>query len=400
MLRGQVGLHNHCYEPEDFEDMLRHSSEFGFKIDAFHHALSAWKVPELIKASGQNITVATFSDFGFYKQEGYEANLYAGKILEEHDVPVAYKSDHGEEATNAKYLLFHAQNAHSFGMSEMKALQAITSIPAKSLRQNHRIGYARPGYDADLVVWDSHPLSVGATPLQVYVDGRETIDEKLANDNSRTASTSPCASARQSRIRPFFDETTRAETCARINGSTSVVVTGIKGSYLSDYDMQMTSEDSYTMVVESGRVACFGISSSCFTTDEAIPTIHLQNGHVLPGLIAVTTGLGLGEIGAEKSTQDGRVPSKLDLSDPAHLIYAKYGVHLEGKAFGRALIGGVTRAVTIPQVDEGGFGGAVSAGIKTSPNNTILDGGIFSGEVGLHFVVGQAAKSQSIQTTI
>lgn len=53
ILRGKVGLNVHCYEPEDFEDMLLHSKEFGFRIQAFHHALSAWKVPELIKDSGE-----------------------------------------------------------------------------------------------------------------------------------------------------------------------------------------------------------------------------------------------------------------------------------------------------------------------------------------------------------
>jgi hypothetical protein len=42
--------------------------------------------------SGRNITIATFSDFAFYKKEAYDANLYAGKILAEHGVPVAYKS--------------------------------------------------------------------------------------------------------------------------------------------------------------------------------------------------------------------------------------------------------------------------------------------------------------------
>ncbi|KAI9644609.1 hypothetical protein NHQ30_006631 [Ciborinia camelliae] len=53
MLRGKVGVNIHCYEPEDLEDMLHHSKEFGFRIQAFHHALSAWKVPELIKSSGE-----------------------------------------------------------------------------------------------------------------------------------------------------------------------------------------------------------------------------------------------------------------------------------------------------------------------------------------------------------
>ncbi len=70
----------------------------------------------------RNITIATFAEFGLYKKEAYEANLWAGKILAEHGVPVAYKSvssaciteavplltvfqDHFESETNAKYLL-------------------------------------------------------------------------------------------------------------------------------------------------------------------------------------------------------------------------------------------------------------------------------------------------------
>ena len=52
MLRGQVNVNIHCYEPEDFEDMLRHNEEFNFSIAAFHHAIEAWKVPELIKSTG------------------------------------------------------------------------------------------------------------------------------------------------------------------------------------------------------------------------------------------------------------------------------------------------------------------------------------------------------------
>jgi hypothetical protein len=42
--------------------------------------------------SNRNITVATFASFGLYKKEAYDANLWAGKILSEHGVPVAYKS--------------------------------------------------------------------------------------------------------------------------------------------------------------------------------------------------------------------------------------------------------------------------------------------------------------------
>lgn len=41
ILRQQIGVNIHCYETQDFEDMIRHANEFGFKIQAFHHALDA-----------------------------------------------------------------------------------------------------------------------------------------------------------------------------------------------------------------------------------------------------------------------------------------------------------------------------------------------------------------------
>jgi hypothetical protein len=61
LLRGQVKLNVHCYLPQDLEAMVHHSLEYDFEIAAFHHALSAWQVPDILKRSKTNITVATFA---------------------------------------------------------------------------------------------------------------------------------------------------------------------------------------------------------------------------------------------------------------------------------------------------------------------------------------------------
>ncbi len=53
----------------------------------------------------RNITIATFAEFGFYKKEAYEANLWAGKILADHGVPVAYKSVRTSSVIMIKILL-------------------------------------------------------------------------------------------------------------------------------------------------------------------------------------------------------------------------------------------------------------------------------------------------------
>lgn len=63
MLRGRVAMHNHCYEPEDMETMLRVSHEFGFRVRAFHHAIEAWQVPEMLKEYGEYVTFPLSSAF-------------------------------------------------------------------------------------------------------------------------------------------------------------------------------------------------------------------------------------------------------------------------------------------------------------------------------------------------
>lgn len=49
LLKGELNINVHCYEPEDFERMLSVLHEFGVHPRAFHHALEAWQVPELLK---------------------------------------------------------------------------------------------------------------------------------------------------------------------------------------------------------------------------------------------------------------------------------------------------------------------------------------------------------------
>src|ERR1700744_2438695 len=36
--------------------------------------------------------------------------------------------------------------------------------------------WAVPNFWKDLVVWDSHPLALGATPIQVFIDGIPQLD--------------------------------------------------------------------------------------------------------------------------------------------------------------------------------------------------------------------------------
>lgn len=276
----------------------------------------------------------------------------------------------------------HAATAHSFGLPEILALQSVTSVPARSLEMHHRIGYTKPGYDADVVVWNAHPLSAGASPLQVYIDGRPTLDEKVEFSRPTTIlKPSMRAEAAPEDVQAFCSDSKRDAT---------VLITGINTSYLENPHVKQFSEGNLTMVLINGKIDCLGEHDECVLTRSFDKIISLRNGHLLPGLTTISSGLGIIEIESEKSTSDGVGDSNANIYDPESAVYAKYGIHFEGKAFDRARIGGVTRSITYPY--SKGFLRGVSTGFKIAEGSNPLNGGISKDDAALHIVVGQGAK--------
>ena len=72
-------------------------------------------------------------------------------------------------------LRFSAVLAHRAGLDRASALRAITDGAADALGLGERLGRIAPGRDADFVLWNSDPLSIGARPLEVIVDGKRAF---------------------------------------------------------------------------------------------------------------------------------------------------------------------------------------------------------------------------------
>ncbi|KAJ8496327.1 hypothetical protein ONZ45_g12505 [Pleurotus djamor] len=175
VLRGRVKVNIHCYETVDLDALVRISNEFQFPIAAFHHAHEAYLVPDTLKkAYGAPPTIALFATNARYKKEAYRGSEFAPRILTSHGLKVAMKSDH--PVLNSRFLLYEAQQAYFYGMPENSALAAVITTSAEAVGMGHRLGYIRQGWDADLVLWDSHPLALGATPIQVFIDGIPQLD--------------------------------------------------------------------------------------------------------------------------------------------------------------------------------------------------------------------------------
>lgn len=173
LLKHQVLLQVHCYERHDIETLLRIAEEFQFQVAAIHHALEAWKVPELLKE--RKVSVATFSDLWGFKMEAYDASVHAPRLLLQAGVNVALKTDH--PVIDARDLMMEAAKSHHYGVSEQQALQMVTRNPAKAIGLDHRLGTLETGKDADVVVWPSSPLQLGVRPVRVFVGGTQVVGD-------------------------------------------------------------------------------------------------------------------------------------------------------------------------------------------------------------------------------
>ena len=176
-----------------------------------------------------------------------------------------------------------------------------------------------------MVIWDSHPLSLGAAPAQVIIDGIPQI-------NPAFPASKPASSQRAPRS-PNWD--TEAKTTLEYDGlpplepqrSTKglVVFTNVSSVWVQDpktssiADLLASTAEIGTVVVNAGRVVCSGAEEACATYTTATGAVHinLEGGSLQPGLISAGSTIGLQEIAMEASTTDGVAFDGLTADVPA-----------------------------------------------------------------------------------
>ncbi len=174
ILEGKRLVHAHSYRSDEILQLIRLAEEFGFKIATFQHVLEGYKVADEIAKHGAG--ASTFSDWWAYKVEAYDAIPYNAALMTERGVVVSINSDSAEEA---RHLNQEAGKTMKFGgLSETEALKLVTLNPAKQLRIDKWVGSIEAGKDADLVIFDKHPLSVYAVPQKVLIDGEVYFDRQ------------------------------------------------------------------------------------------------------------------------------------------------------------------------------------------------------------------------------
>lgn len=172
VLEGKRWVHAHCYRADEILMLLRVAEEFGFRIKVLVHVLEGYKVAREIAAHGAG--ASTFSDWWAYKVEAFDAIPYNAALLTRKGVLTSLNSD---DAELMRRLNTEAAKAMKYGgLNETEALSLITINPAKQLGIESRVGSIEPGKEADLVLFDRHPLSTSAKVQRVVIDGELYFD--------------------------------------------------------------------------------------------------------------------------------------------------------------------------------------------------------------------------------
>lgn len=414
VLRGRVKLSIHCYEAVDLDAIIRLSNEFKFPIASLHHAGETYLVPDLLKKAWGGVpSIALFASNARKKREAYRNSEFAAKVLADEGIPVVMKSDH--PVLNSRYLLYEAQQAHHYGLDANLALASVTSTPANAAGLGHRVGTIAVGYDADIAIWDSHPLTLGATPVQVYIDGIAQIAEPHTLAKPEALQHAPKmpnwdAEARKSvefeGLPPLRGRKVRwggwsQDGDAVGAGLRGIKFTNVKSVWTRDeeghvhplFDVEATAgSKGHSVVVRDGTVLfCSWDNLSVCGDDQVQEVVDLQGGSLAPGLTTFGSPIGLAEIRLEPSTTDGVVKDPLTGSVPGIVggndaaIRAVDGLQFEGRNTLLAYRAGVTRAVTAPIAD--GFLAGLSTTFDTGASSAVEKGAIIQEETALHLAV-------------
>ncbi len=184
VLKGEILVQNHCYRAEEMAMMIDIANEFNYKITAFHHAVEAYKIADLL--ADNNICAALWADWWGFKHEAYDMVQANIAIVDQARNGTGCAIVHSDSEIGIQHLNQEAAKALSAGnragynISKARAMKWITSNPAKAAGIYEQTGSLKVGKNADLVIWSGDPFSVYTKALEVYIDGAIAFDK----DNS------------------------------------------------------------------------------------------------------------------------------------------------------------------------------------------------------------------------
>jgi imidazolonepropionase-like amidohydrolase len=364
ILEGKRLVHAHCYRADEILMLLRLADEIGFKVATLQHVLEGYKVADEIAAHGAG--ASTFSDWWAYKVEAEDAIPYNAALMTRRGVLVSINSDSAEHARRLNSEA--AKSMHWGGLSEDEAFALVTINPAKQLRIDTRVGSLEPGKDADVVIWNHHPLSTYAIADRVYIDGQvyydRLADERRLTDARREKSTLAAAEGRSAPTAPQASPQPRTgqSSDARDLGPASSgpighaagseqaatgPVTAIINARLNPIASPAIARG--TVLIRGGRIDAIGANVA---VPSGAQVLDAKGGEVYPGFIDARTTVGLNEPGP-RGFDDVSEMLEMNAAVKAQVAY-----QADSDTIPVARVNGVTSVAVVPS--GGLIGGQVA----------------------------------------
>ena len=179
VLDGEILVQMHCYRADQMAQIIDLSHEFGYQVSAFHHAIEAYKIPDLLAENGT--CAAVWADWGGFKMEAYDSiheNLpmvHAGGAC----AMIHSDSESGIQRLNQEVAKALADGRRAgIDISDADAWRWLTSNPATALGILDQTGSLEVGKRADIVLWSADPFSTYARADRVWIDGALSYDRR------------------------------------------------------------------------------------------------------------------------------------------------------------------------------------------------------------------------------
>jgi imidazolonepropionase-like amidohydrolase len=281
VLSGDVKVHCHCYRADEILMLLRVAERFGVKVQSLQHVLEGYKVAAEIARHGASCS--PFSDWWAYKWEAADAIPHCAALLHEAGVTVCLKSDSNELM---RHLYQEAAKTIKYGgLSETEALKTITLNGAKQLGLERRTGSIEVGKDADLAVFNGHPLNGYSRVEMTLVEG------EVYFQRSRELKASAVAAAAPAKARD------RLPALPAVNREGSYLLVGATVHPVS----RPVIEDA-TVVIEKGKIA--DVRKARKEDLSRSGAMEATGLHVYPGMIDAGSVIGLIEVDSARETRD------------------------------------------------------------------------------------------------
>jgi len=177
VLEGKILVQNHCYRADEMANMIDLSKEMGYHISAFHHAVEAYKIADLLRDN--DICAAMWADWYGFKMESYDAVKQNIALVQNAGACAMIHSDdpNGIQRLNQEVAkALSAGRQAGINISDEVAWEWLSRNPAKALGILDKTGTLTPGKMADVVLWNGYPYSNYTRPERVWIDGALMYD--------------------------------------------------------------------------------------------------------------------------------------------------------------------------------------------------------------------------------